>query len=513
MHTIHQLEYGLRIWEEFCRFGAYLLTVNARMQQQEPILTGPLVELARFREYVLQTAIPFSRQYDRSRFNLLEHMRIPDLRQRWQGWSEVPDFIWHWNAFSRRNYHLEGDLSLRLAATSLDGVTWRDLLLPFDTFSISLAEPLVLRTVASDPNSERICDLIVVKRQGGDLHFLGFDSRYSGFSAWDPELEQRLQRALDRFRRKGRSRDSHTANSLLQQRTNILSMFVQPAHFCTTYGPKNGLIFSEDGQGAHDPSRYNPLARAVFRMVIGMTLYLQLLAKNGPSGSPPWEPPPPTPDPGAITNGAQICSIRGRRLLDPELREAIIRGFRDGEPIEMCTHFRCGHWRRPPGRGNDPSAPKSVLVDPTLIRADRRVAGSVVGGNQTDVRLDIQFSDHCSTGRFFVLEFVDGSARWRRLLQRFWRIFLIETSINLFHTFRFEIERKCSNIRYERDDGFLKQNLNIPIFLFCIPKLFYTKGIWQNGWVHSPSIKIATIFPSIFRSLLYLDHPFMCNII
>lgn len=50
---------------------------------------------------------------------------------------------------------------------------------------------------------------------------------------------------------------------------------------------------------------------------------------------------------------------------------------------ELCAHFRRGHWRRPPGQGDDPTASKTVWVRPTLVRRDRLPEGALPGGSES----------------------------------------------------------------------------------------------------------------------------------
>jgi hypothetical protein len=39
--------------------------------------------------------------------------------------------------------------------------------------------------------------------------------------------------------------------------------------------------------------------------------------------------------------------------------------------FELSCPFREGHWRRPPGKGDDPTAPRTVHVRPCIVRRDR----------------------------------------------------------------------------------------------------------------------------------------------
>lgn len=87
-----------------------------------------------------------------------------------------------------------------------------------------------------------------------------------------------------------------------------------------------------------------------------------------------------------MTNDADVCTVSSIYRLTPEERKLIgDHAVSRRGTVELCAHFRRGHWRRPPGKGDDPTAEKTVWVRPTLVCRDRLAAGSMPGGNRTDV--------------------------------------------------------------------------------------------------------------------------------
>lgn len=100
------------------------------------------------------------------------------------------------------------------------------------------------------------------------------------------------------------------------------------------------------------------------------------LAKTGGSGKVSVSTPNPdfTIDEKAVTDGAEIFSVQCEHTLSEHeyhihalMREKGITGAMR----ELGSHFRSAHWRRPPGKGDDPEASKTVKVRWTLVNEKR----------------------------------------------------------------------------------------------------------------------------------------------
>jgi hypothetical protein len=124
----------------------------------------------------------------------------------------------------------------------------------------------------------------------------------------------------------------------------------------------------------------------VYRLVAGFCFYLQTLPP-GSSHRSLWAGPtnPRKSDPNAITNDAEIFTVSSSVTLTDAERGAF-GGPGDLTDRELKAHFRRGHFRRAPRTAHDPSAPKVVLVRPTLVRKDRLQEGQLVGGSQITVK-------------------------------------------------------------------------------------------------------------------------------
>ena len=67
---------------------------------------------------------------------------IPGYFEKLGSHSFIPFSVLSWNMSSRRVFHLNSDIQNLLDATSIETIKWSDLKLPFDSFVITLEDPL-----------------------------------------------------------------------------------------------------------------------------------------------------------------------------------------------------------------------------------------------------------------------------------------------------------------------------------------------------------------------------------
>jgi hypothetical protein len=134
------------------------------------------------------------------------------------------------------------------------------------------------------------------------------------------------------------------------------------------------------------PSSSSPADQG-FRLIAAFCLYLLSLPPGDPNRSE-WTKPPKQgkPDPRAITNDALICNVTSTFTLSAEERTVFLDPGPRRHGPELSTHFRRGHFRRRPGEGNDPAAPKMILVKPALVRGDRLREGELPAGALTNAK-------------------------------------------------------------------------------------------------------------------------------
>lgn len=131
-----------------------------------------------------------------------------------------------------------------------------------------------------------------------------------------------------------------------------------------------------DRHQSFDPKR-------IERLLLGTVLYLQTLPVHSPHRAD-WRPLARTelPNPHPITGETQLCVLSSSRTLTSEIREQLLAEREQqitGRQIK--THFRTGYWRRRPGQGHIPDAPRIVWIHPTIVRRDRLREGEVPAGS------------------------------------------------------------------------------------------------------------------------------------
>jgi hypothetical protein len=108
---------------------------------------------------------------------------------------------------------------------------------------------------------------------------------------------------------------------------------------------------------------------AAHRIVFGLCQYVA--AARTANATEVWRPVRKGSAKGhaSITDEAEVCMVQSHHNFTVE-EKAVIHGIICGGgniAKQISAHFRIGHWRRPPGKGNDPSYPKTVWVRPTLV--------------------------------------------------------------------------------------------------------------------------------------------------
>lgn len=365
MAAIDRLEQMLREWED----GSFWLSVLVRMQLCFPgarvpfcPLEGPLVYWRDFRGYLLGL-----RQGDA--FDSCRFIGPTELQTAFPAAAPIATELARWSSQSRRVFSLSEDLQFLLEGTDLGDFKIRDIPWPFPSFLVTLAVPIV--------SWEGVCwDAILVSSAGESGPVVTFRLLAQGLETrggFTPRIIGDLEDAL---RRKKVSR----MRTLLQRYQDTLRHI--PMALLELNKQTGSPISAVQGiVDAHSAD-----LEAAVRIVTGLALYLTTLQSGGGHQSS-WTPVcPSTKDPTVIINTALVCSVSSTHVIEPTMRQAIISGRHTESTNELRVHFRRGHWRRPPGQGSDPLAVKAVHVRPTMVRADRLVAGAVPGGSESKVR-------------------------------------------------------------------------------------------------------------------------------
>jgi len=306
--------------------------------------------------------------------------------------TRLPFSLGGWCQHSRRVYYLTEEIQAILNATSLKGVTWSDISFPFPVYALSLQRPVI------DPEGDRFDFIMVTNYHVQDNNgrvLPGLELRF--FCQQCDQYDSLTEANRQNIRNCIRNGDWEHVIKLVQRYLRKVDCIIG-AHitFDDQRLEEEVMVTAErcyEGCDADIQAKMNrelaiSLWDTMVRIVVGMCLYLKTL----PSGSPhqsEWRPAPRSglTDPRAISNEAQLCTVSSCYTLTRPERVALeLEGTaEERKHYELSCHFRQGHWRRPPGYGHIPAAPKTVHVRPCLVRKDRLQEGELPGGAESIV--------------------------------------------------------------------------------------------------------------------------------
>lgn len=368
------LENSLACWETSCFVCSIMLRAAKALGIVAPYENiGPLFHAPEFRKYLLGAAARAS--FDFGKFWPTSDVMGNQLGA--QSW--VPIELFNWTKASRRVFDISPELQELLRMTSLNGITWKDALevLPFPSFAIEFEQPLVssggtefggaLFSTVDIKGSTNICFRIFPKK----------------LLTYQPLREKEKSKMLHQLATKewgrlnGKSTECRVA---IKSLSFVVKSF--PLASCLEREVPDSLIdLAILAPGAKESiEEAIAVLQNALNIVIGFCLYLKTLPSQS-SCKKPWGHIPQSgkQDPLAICNEAQVCVVSScYQLSDTERHE--LGENRIGS--EKACHFRRGHWRKAPGCGSDPSAPKIIHVRPTLVRRDRLKENQLPGGSE-----------------------------------------------------------------------------------------------------------------------------------
>ena len=143
------------------------------------------------------------------------------------------------------------------------------------------------------------------------------------------------------------------------------------------YSVLNNKVGPREVSGLH--------AETLFQIVFGFCLYLSSLPPQSAHRSA-WQKAldkhERKANPRGIINEAEVCSVSSTIYLTTEQIE-LIESQETQAKREICPHFRRGHFRRPPGQGQNPEAPRTVAVAPTFVKRGLHEEGTLAAGAKT----------------------------------------------------------------------------------------------------------------------------------
>ena len=380
------MENILAHWEDLCDM-AY---VSASLHIARPDIfkfdipvDGPLLHAHTLRRHILSSEVN-ELDYDKFMFG-----SKPGFAEKWQNYSvsyfHFPAFLFEWCRNSRRIYRLSDELTDLLSVTTVDDIKWSELRFPFSSFIIELENGF------TDKKGMVHNFLMVTLVQERDQRKLVITS-IARHGQLFPILPKGKLAEARRLLLAGKwIKAYYAAEDLNKYADNSSTMFTAPLFVSDdlTIGEmvKNMKDYLAENTKNGDVPEFGAIDISVrlMRIVIGFALYLRTQSSDSPHVSE-WTPvKSPSKDPTAITGEMFICAVTSSHKITPE-EHADIKEYLAGthKGYELRAHFREGHWRRPPGKGNDPTAEKTVWVRGCIVRRDRLEKDSLpVGAEQS----------------------------------------------------------------------------------------------------------------------------------
>jgi len=302
----------------------------------------------------------------------------------------APYIIAEWTRSSRRIFTLDGALQDLLACTSLERTCWGDVTWPFDSFAVELANPI--------EESGELYDTIVVTRSHAEINRQRND--FLLFTILNRKLRSvRPIQAKDRklFARYLKRKDIDAYLKRMGSAVQFLQSvpfegftlrFPDIRHQFVTTMIKS-LLDKQKLPGYNSEHSSDALYDAAAHIVIGLCLYLTTLTPKDRRDVVRKNPQPQnknTPDSKAIFLESDVMHVKSLHVITEEEQKLFREIATSSDRSDVRAHFRRGHWRRAPGSGDDPDAPKIVHVRPTLVRKDRLFNGMIPGGATSKVR-------------------------------------------------------------------------------------------------------------------------------
>lgn len=379
--AVKRLETMLRIWEQT------MFVASAELRLTSPdSCTGAVKNWSKFRKTVIDLAHPYNREdfwMPKEQFrNYFVDVITYDF---------FPEAFASWSRSSRRVYSLSEDMQVDLELTSVSGITWNDLRPPFPCFVVKL--PIPLKGMFKNQ-----IDTLLVEIKPGIIRITTLGNELDSFKTMPPQMKNGIASASHhRNIRKLVARCTEArsggylyipANQYGERLCNRLDREIVP----DKHDVEKVEWVTATPQTETEKDQTLKFWIPIYRIVIGLCAHLDDLkdrVTDETSVKPPSTPHEITEDPNAITSTANLTLLTCEHSLTDEERRihGIIREKGSIEALrELGAHYRGAHRRRPPGKGNDPTARKSVKVRWTIVNEDRLPEHALPAGAVVEVK-------------------------------------------------------------------------------------------------------------------------------
>lgn len=375
-----RLDSLLGLWEDLCfiqKIGAEVSLKRGKLPLNP--LDGPLTHAPEFRKFIMRFNGTFSPD------DYLKFM-YADMGSN----LSIPLAILAWNHHSRRIFHLPTDIQTILDSTSLGGITWEEIKFPFDSFLITLEDPII-----SDENVEFDCILvsqidsfIQPKKNEPIIEIRIISKNFSEYKKFSNSERKRVDTLV------------HNGQYLeiLSWFKNMPSrnFFKTPAIHIFPDKIKEKTIRDSIpilGKLTGQPDMVKDSAMdSALHIVLNLCLYLEnfssnTLVRESRRFESMRKEKDATFDPDSIQKTADIFTVKcAFKMTRSEIDQIVKEEKEAKERKEAKVHWRRAHWRRKPGCGHIPMkiAPKD-WISRKLINAERLPPNSLPPGTKATV--------------------------------------------------------------------------------------------------------------------------------
>ncbi len=374
------VEMFLRMWEDVC-FLEHASAIS-HGQTSDPVLANaPL-----FRDYLLNFR-PGNR-FAEERFIATDTDTVVGVM------AAAPALIASWIAGSKRIFRISAEMQTRFANIKFGNLRLSDIRLPLPVFGVQLETPIkedvigygfmFLWMLNKPDDMTRLTDR-------HHLSVIALPETTINYGGLDPDECQRVLRDMQspKWSRRGFKRAAEMVKKqkkMAQQspRVGFISLPLDELYADMSIEEYFAHMLETDKTVLDTDIQQ-------IRIAFNLCLYLQSLPpgaeqEEGVEWKTEYLPKKDlkTILP-VIVKRTEVCDIVGHHIIDGMVvdkrsADAKAHGW------EMEPMWRRAHSRRPPGKGNDPAAEKSVEVRHYLIREDRAVQGRPIRGALAEVR-------------------------------------------------------------------------------------------------------------------------------
>jgi hypothetical protein len=330
-----RLQMVLNFWKNLCwYFETLYLTEFGGVPDAPWLIPGPITNWRRYDQVVFDNSfeeLPFG-EWD------VPQERIETSYRSFSYHARFPFEFFEWSRKSRRVFHLPASLHKVFALATFPQIKWKEVLWPFDSFMITLEQPLLVEDEVGVWSQYDAILVSRLKQYGGAIHIRLIQQPTIPIDEY--KVAENVNRRIQLFMKRGEKEKAQT--------TLKRSMDALYARIKSTPGWRHGVIYSpidnlpdsrvklevSDFAARIDPEtvarleggteenlwRIEPMSWAA-KIVVGWCLYHRTISATSLEwNEKKWKEhiPGMRGVTGIITNREHICTILGEATLNPD---------------------------------------------------------------------------------------------------------------------------------------------------------------------------------------------------